>query len=246
MGKRRLSGAMATSLVLHCALAVVIVMLVAVGQTSQVLSHAAPLEYKMVVLPEAGPGGGGGGNPAPAPKKPIEIPEHKAPTVMPAETISLQDPPPSLIAPVQTNSQMLLQASGNSLVSLARVGGDGKGTNGLGSGDGDYGVGPGRDHGRGGGAPEPGNGISWPKQLQEVKPKYTAEAMRNKVQGSVLLEIVVLESGKVGEVRVTRSLTPDLDQAAISAAKQWTFVPAQFDGKPIAVRVPLELEFRLH
>ena len=51
---------------------------------------------------------------------------------------------------------------------------------------------------------------------------------------------------RVGGVRVTRSLTPDLDQAAIAAAKQWEFVPAKRDGKPVAVRVPLILEFRLH
>jgi len=147
------------------------------------------------------------------------------------------------VAPIQTNSTVL-QASGTSIVALGPVGGGGKG-NGLGSGDGD-GVGPGVYRGTGGGFPEPGNGISWPEKLVEVKPKYTPDAMRTKTQGVVRLEIVVLENGRVGDVRVIRSLTPDLDLAAIAAAKQWQFVPAKQGGKPVAVRVPLELEFRLH
>jgi protein TonB len=241
--ERRIGRAMATSLALHGALAALLLLAVAIGPARQALSQVAPLEYRTVLLPEPGPGGGGGGNPAPAARRPLEVPPHRAPTVLPVAAVSPQDPPPSLIAPMETSST-LLQASGNNLVSLAGPGGGGKGK-GLGPGDGD-GVGPGTDHGVGGGPPQPGNGITWPEKLTEVKPRYTAEAMRNKIQGTVSLEIVVLESGRVGDVRVTRSLTPDLDQAAIAAAKQWMFVPARQGGKAVAVRVPLELEFRLH
>ena len=44
--------------------------------------------------------------------------------------------------------------------------------------------------------------------LREVKPAYTADAMRAKVQGSVWLECIVMPDGSVGEVKVTRSLDP--------------------------------------
>ena len=73
----------------------------------------------------------------------------------------------------------------------------------------------------------PGNGVSSPSVLREVKPAYTAEAMRAKVQGTVWLQCVVMPDGTVGNVQVTKSLdsTFGLDQEAIKAAKQWRFKP---------------------
>jgi protein TonB len=72
--------------------------------------------------------------------------------------------------------------------------------------------------------------------------------MRAKLQGQVELEIVVLESGLVGDVRITESIdrASGLDDAAVAAAKQWRFKPGMKDGKPVATRVGLILEFRLH
>jgi TonB family protein len=58
---------------------------------------------------------------------------------------------------------------------------------------------------------------------------------------------VVLADGNVGDVTVARSLdtTYGLDQQAVNAAKQWTFKPGTKDGKPVAVRVNIELKFTL-
>ena len=84
--------------------------------------------------------------------------------------------------------------------------GTGQGT-GIGSGDG-AGLGPGQGGGVGGGAYRPGNGVSPPRLLREVKPQYTAEAMRAKIQGTVWLEVVVQPDGTVGDVRITKSLDP--------------------------------------
>jgi protein TonB len=72
--------------------------------------------------------------------------------------------------------------------------------------------------------------------------------MRAKIQGQVELEIVVLENGTVGEVRVTKSLdrTYGLDQAAMDAARKWVFLPGKREGVAVATRVGLVLEFRLH
>ena len=83
--------------------------------------------------------------------------------------------------------------------------------------------------------------------LKEVKPIYTAEAMRAKVQGVVTLRCVVLPDGSVGRVEVVRSLDSmfGLDQEAIKAARQWRFAPGMRLGEPVAVRVTLELSFTL-
>jgi protein TonB len=87
-----------------------------------------------------------------------------------------------------------------------------------------------------------------PVPLRSVQPKYTSDAMRAKIQGVVQLEVVVLENGTVGDVRITRSLDKNfgLDTEAITAARQWLFRPATRQGKPVPIIVLLELEFRLH
>ena len=93
----------------------------------------------------------------------------------------------------------------------------------------------------------PGNGVTLPVVVIEVKPDYTAEAKAARIQGEVLLDTVVLADGHVGDVQVARSLDTvyGLDQQAIDAAKQWTFKPGTKDGKPVAVRVSIKLTFTL-
>jgi periplasmic protein TonB len=93
----------------------------------------------------------------------------------------------------------------------------------------------------------PGNGVSAPKLVKEVKPNYTPEARAAKIQGTVLLSAVVREDGTVGDVKVSRSLDAKygLDAEAVKAAKQWTFTPGMKDGKPVAVAVTIELAFNL-
>ena len=93
----------------------------------------------------------------------------------------------------------------------------------------------------------PGNGITLPKVVSEVKPAYTREAMKQKIQGSVWMLAVVLESGDVGDVQISKSLDAEygLDQEAIKAAKQWKFKPATREGKPVAVEVTFEMTFTL-
>ena len=94
---------------------------------------------------------------------------------------------------------------------------------------------------------KPGNGVTLPVVVHEVKPDYTAEAKAARIQGTVLLGAVVLANGDVGDVKVARSLDTmfGLDQQAIDAAKQWTFKPGTKNGKPVAVLVSIELTFTL-
>jgi protein TonB len=123
--------------------------------------------------------------------------------------------------------------------------GEGTGT-GIGSGRGP-GFGPGSGGGTGGGVYRPGNGVESPRLLRSVRPNYTGEAMRAKVQGVVRLEGVVMPDGTVGDVRVTRSLDSvfGLDQEAMKAARQFRFVPGMRFGEPVAVMVSFEIEFAL-
>jgi periplasmic protein TonB len=120
--------------------------------------------------------------------------------------------------------------------------GAGMGTGGRGSG-----LGNGYDGGIGNGAFGRGGGVTMPSLLTEVKPTYTAEAMRAKVQGAVMVEAIVREDGSVGQVRIVRSLdrTFGLDQEALKAVKNWRFRPGKRQGQNVAVIVEIEVTFTL-
>jgi protein TonB len=221
--------------------------------------------HDIVWLNQPGPGGGGGGGgnrmqtlprKAELPGKdkltvPVTKPEPQpVPQLKPSDT----PPPPAFDIPAKTTADASFTVPG-SLDGLASSlsqgpgsgGGSGTGTGtGIGPGTGS-GLGPGWGGGTGGGAYRPGSGIEPPKVLREVKPQYTADAMRAKIQGMVVLECVVLPDGTVGKVSVIKSLDPvfGLDQEAIKAARQWRFLPGTKQGQPVPVLVSIELMFTL-
>lgn len=92
---------------------------------------------------------------------------------------------------------------------------------------------------------KPGDGITLPVVVAEVKPEYPKEVMAEKVQGSVWLRAVVLTDGKVGDIQVTRSLHPRLDREAGQALTKWLFKPGTKAGKPVPVEVTIEMTFTL-
>lgn len=211
--------------------------------------------------PGPGGGGGGGGNKRPEPPKPAELPGKEKITVPVKETPKPvpdppkpEPPPEQMVIPAQTMAAAqqtlpgVIQPS-TPTESLGAGTGGGAGTGsgvGIGSGQGS-GLGPGTGGGTGGGAYHPGAGITLPTVVKEVKPAYTADAMRAKVQGSVWLECIVMPDGSVGDVKVTRSLDPifGLDQEAIKAAKMWRFRPGMRQGEPVPVIITIELTFTL-
>jgi len=123
--------------------------------------------------------------------------------------------------------------------------GDGR-RDGDGPGDGS-GKGPGKGGNEGGDVYGPGSRITMPRVVREVRPLYIADAMNARIQGIVRLECVVQSDGRVGRVRVLRSLDSvfGLDREAIDAARQWRFVPATRGGEPVDILVTIELLFTL-
>jgi TonB family protein len=94
---------------------------------------------------------------------------------------------------------------------------------------------------------KPGNGVSLPQVVKQVKADYTKEAMAQMIEGVVVLDVVVLSDGAVGDVTVTQSLDAvyGLDQEAMRAMKLWQFKPGMKDGKAVAVRVAVTMNFTL-
>jgi protein TonB len=227
------------------------ILLYGATHAKQVLNTVTAANDKLdyIFLPQKGPGGGGGGQPRPEPAKRAEIAPSKPvqaaqPLPKPADV-----PTPPVIAPIQTvNAVETVPGSLSSLdVPVGPGGSNGRGT-GVGNGTGS-GVGDGTGGGFGGGAYQIGNGVTTPTLLREVKPNYTGDAMRAKLQGVVEMECIVLPDGTVDpkSIKITRSLdsTFGLDQQAIIAVKQWRFRPGTFKGQPVPVIVNVELTFTL-
>jgi protein TonB len=124
--------------------------------------------------------------------------------------------------------------------------GTGQGT-GVGSGDG-AGVGPGHGWNTGGGYPMAGTGgYGQPDCLFCPSPQFSDEAVKAKYQGTVVLMVVILPDGRATDIHVSRGLGLGLDEKAIEAVRSWRFRPAAGpDGKAAAVRMPVEVTFRLY
>lgn len=84
-----------------------------------------------------------------------------------------------------------------------------------------------------------------PRAIFAPDPMYSEEARQNKIQGSVVLWLLVGADGKPSNIKVSRSVGHGLDQEAIDAVKKWTFEPATIGGKPVPVQINVEVNFRL-
>jgi TonB family protein len=206
-------------------------------------------------------GGGGGGD-----RDKIQAPKGKLPKlameqITPPAMVIRNDHPklevtPTVVMPPQvkmmaTNMPNIGDPKSNIAPTLASNGtgsggGLGSGSNGgVGVGEGG-GVGMGKGGGYGGGVFRVGGGVSAPRALNTPDPEYSEEARKAKYQGTVVLWLVVDQNGRPQQVKVARSLGMGLDQKAIEAVRKWTFEPAQKDGKPVAVQINVEVNFRLY
>lgn len=90
-------------------------------------------------------------------------------------------------------------------------------------------------------------GVVSPRVVKSVPPAYTPEAMRARIEGQVVMSAVVKDDGTVDEIKIVKSLDSmyGLDEEAVKALKQWKFEPGTLKGKPVAVRVRVEMDFNL-
>lgn len=88
-------------------------------------------------------------------------------------------------------------------------------------------------------------GITAPYVLRKVEPQYTEEARQAKIEGTVLLSVVVGADGKAHDINVINAPDSGLGIKAIEAVQQWKFGPGTKDGQPVAVRARIEVNFKL-
>jgi TonB family protein len=80
-----------------------------------------------------------------------------------------------------------------------------------------------------------------PKIIKEVKPGYPEEALKKRIEGIVLLEVLLDKYGKVSDTRIIMSPDPLFTVAAVEAVKQWIYEPYIVDGvaKEVLFTVPV-------
>lgn len=228
---------------------------------------AGPLVFIAPVLPRIGGGGGGGGNRQTAPIRRAQgvgsdtmtlrvRKEPAAPVPTTASTSPVESIPslPSMVLDAKPLSLGLFDQiglpTGGVLSGTSQGPGSGGGVGtgigtGVGSGRGP-GLGPGSGGGTGGGVYRAGGTVSSPRLIKEVKPRYTNEALLNRIQGTVVLEAVVTSDGCTSQIRVVRSLDAvGLDQEAVAAVAQWRFDPGRLGTVPVDVLVTIVLDFTI-
>jgi TonB family protein len=91
-----------------------------------------------------------------------------------------------------------------------------------------------------------GDGVSPPAPIYSPDPEYSKEARHAKYQGICVLWMVVGADGRPRDIKVSRTLGLGLDEKAIEAVERWRFKPAMKGGKPVAVRVSVQVKFHLY
>jgi protein TonB len=252
IGHRGLSGL--ASAALHAVVAATLIAALQVGSPKSTPASAqALIPRHLIWIPSIDIGGGrdsGGDRSRIPPRQARQIgPDPTTvPAAQPDPSTTIADKPPDDISSIPARPMA------DATLALAGViQSDGPSTS-LGPGTAGPGTSPGSDRGGLGERPGPGfgpgvtsggPGVTFPTPIEQVKPQYTADAMRARVQGTVLIECVVMPDGSVGDLRIMRSLDRQfgLDEEAIKAAKRWRFRPGRLNGEPVPVIVSIELVF---
>jgi len=82
-------------------------------------------------------------------------------------------------------------------------------------------------------------------RTNDVHPIYTEGARRKKISGVVVVELRIDAEGHITDIVVTRSLDPELDQAAFDAVRQWTFQPEKLNEAPLPTVMAITVNFQI-
>lgn len=231
-----------------------------------------PDDFKMqdIEMPKAekkAGGGGGGGRNTPTPASKGQLPKFSLtpPLIAPRPEPTPRPPSLPVMETVQVDPRLEPKRDDLAMTGLptgvpgppsagpGSGGGMGDGTGGgMGPGNG-RGVGPGSGYNMGGGDPRLGGGSGGPATnvdqqpilLNNPVPRYTEEARKNKIQGTVTARVLIGADGSVKQVKIVRGLPDGLDEQAIQAAYQLRFRAAMKSGQPVAFWKNVVIEFNL-
>jgi len=92
----------------------------------------------------------------------------------------------------------------------------------------------------------PSDGVTPPRGKVTPDPPYSYEGHKARIQGKVVLWGIVGSDGKFHNATVVKPLGYGLDEEAVKTVSGWRFQPSHKDGKPVAVQINIEVNFRLY
>lgn len=87
--------------------------------------------------------------------------------------------------------------------------------------------------------------VTPPRKVKDVSPVYPRASLEAGDEGVILLELSVTASGAVGEARILWSQCTRLEQAALTAARQWKYAEVPVNGNPVPFTIVANVSFRL-
>jgi TonB family protein len=85
-----------------------------------------------------------------------------------------------------------------------------------------------------------------PVILFQPTPSYTEEARKNRIQGRIVLDLIVRKDGAPSNIMIRKKLGYGLDESAINTiASRWRFIPGIVDGKPVDLMATIEVAFNI-
>jgi periplasmic protein TonB len=156
--------------------------------------------------------------------------------------IKLPDNPALPMIGMHDSPNVTLMSGGQGTHGGIGIGSD----DGMGPGHGP-GWGPGSNGGAGNGIYTPGvGGVTQPVPIFTPEAEFSDEARRQKYQGVCMISVIIDAQGSPQSPHVVRALGMGLDEKALQAVMRYRFKPAKKDGRPVAVRMIVEVNFRLY
>lgn len=93
-------------------------------------------------------------------------------------------------------------------------------------------------------AGEPEGELVAPQVSVKVDPKYPPEAVRSRLEGTVILYAVIRKDGSVGQVRVLHGIDTQLDANACAALQHWRFRPGMKNGSAVDLEAVVQIPFQ--
>jgi TonB family protein len=88
--------------------------------------------------------------------------------------------------------------------------------------------------------------LSGPVPLRKVDPKYPQSAIKQRIDGEVILYAIIRKDGKVDSIQLVRGVDPLLDQNAMEALSRWEFRPATREGQPVDLEAVIHIPFHFN
>jgi TonB family protein len=88
--------------------------------------------------------------------------------------------------------------------------------------------------------------LAAPVPVRKVDPKYPQLAIKQHIDGEVILYAIIRKDGHVDSIQVVRSVDPELDKNAMEALSRWEFRPATREGQPVELEAVIHIPFHFN